>query len=93
MSDWTFFSNYAHVLFILATHEAITIRELSQTVGITERFAHKVINDLQENGFIAVKKNGRKNIYKVNLRKKLRHPIENHIQIGQLIELISKNSH
>ncbi len=90
MSEWTFFSNYAHVLFILSTQENITIRELSSKVGITERFAHKILVDLQENGYISIQKNGRNNQYKINSTKKLRHPIEGHLKVGQLIKLVSK---
>ena len=65
------------------------MRELSNEVGITERFAHKIINELQADGYISVVKEGRKNQYKLFLRKKLRHPIEEHIKIGELIKLIS----
>jgi DNA-binding transcriptional ArsR family regulator len=90
MADWTFFSNYAHVLFILSSEEDITVRELSLKVGITERSVHKILIDLQENGYVSILKNGRNNQYKLNYNKKLRHPVEKHIKIGQLIDLISK---
>ncbi|MCT4641005.1 MAG: hypothetical protein N4A33_01830 [Bacteriovoracaceae bacterium] len=89
MSEWNFFSNHAHVLFMLSINEHITVRELSLEVGITERFAHKIISELSEGGYISIKKDGRQNHYKVNSKKKLRHPIESHINIGKLISLIS----
>jgi predicted ArsR family transcriptional regulator len=91
MSEWTFFSNHAHVLFVLSSKEQITVRELASEVGITERFAHKVINDLQNDGYLSVEKEGRNNRYKVNPKKKLRHPVEGHIQIGPLIKFVSGN--
>jgi len=91
MSDWNFFSNHAHVIFILSLKESITIRELALEVGITERFAHKVISELSINGYVTINKKGRQNHYKVNQRKKLRHHIESHIKIGELIKLISKD--
>jgi hypothetical protein len=59
-------------------------------VGITERFAHKIISELSENNYISIEKIGRKNNYRVHLSRKLRHPIEEHIKIGELIKLISK---
>ena len=90
MSEWTFFSNHAHALFVLSIHESITVRELASEVGITERFAHKVISDLFEDGYITIEKVGRQNQYKVNLKKKLRHSVEEHISTGELIELISR---
>jgi transposase len=90
MSDWTFFSNHAHALFVLSTYENITVRELAVKVGVTERFAHKVISDLFEEGYVLIEKVGRQNHYKVNFKKKLRHSVESHISTGDLIDLISK---
>lgn len=78
------------MLFILSSEEDITVRELSLKVGITERSVHKILIDLQENGYVSILKNGRNNQYKLNYNKKLRHPVEKHIKIGQLIDLISK---
>ena len=89
MSDWTFFSNHAHVLFVLAKKKPVTIRELALEVGITERFAHKIVNDLQEGGYISAVKEGRNNRYKINYRKRLRHPVEGHVAIGGLIEFVA----
>ena len=89
MSDWTFFSNHAHALFVLSTYENITVRELATKIGITERFAHKVISDLFEEGYVSIEKVGRQNHYKVNLNKKLRHSVEGLIRTGDLIDLIS----
>lgn len=89
MSDWTFFSNHAHALFVLSSRKSITVRELAMEVGITERFAHKVISDLFEDDYIFIEKVGRQNQYKVNYKKKLRHSVEEHISTGELIELIS----
>ena len=89
MAYWTFFSNHSHVLFAIARNELITVRELSQEVGITDRFVHKILNDLEEEGYLIVHKEGRNNRYRLNPQKKLRHPVEKHIKIGKLINLVS----
>lgn len=89
MSDWTFFSNHAHVLFLVSVHQKITARELAVEIGITERFVLKIIQDLCAGGYISVDKEGRNNCYSVKESKQLRHPIEAHVNVGQLIELIN----
>lgn len=88
MGDWTFFSNHAHVLFLVSAREKITVRQLSLEIGITERFVIKIIQDLQDKGFIIVDKSGRNNRYRFNREKKLRHPVESHVKVGHLIDLI-----
>ncbi|HMQ10119.1 MAG TPA: MarR family transcriptional regulator [Oligoflexia bacterium] len=88
-SQWTFFSNHAHVLFILYQHPNITMKDISTAVGITERAVHKIIKELEAFYYIKSKKEGRRNTYTLNLNKPLRHKIEKHCKIKDLIQLIS----
>lgn len=92
MSEWTFFSNHAHVLFLISDHEMVTARELSVKIGITERSVLKIIQDLHAEGFISVEKQGRNNLYRVNTSKRLRHPVESHVEVGHLIDFIGSLS-
>ena len=92
MSHWNFFTNHGHVIFVLSQNPKITSREVAQEVGITERATQKIISDLEQGGFIKIKKDGRNNIYKVNGKKRLRHDIEKGCQLNDLIEIISENS-
>ena len=92
MSQWNFFTNYGHVVFVLSQNPKITTRDVAQTVGITERATQKIIADLEKGGFIKIKKDGRNNIYKVNGKRKLRHDIERGCQLDDIIEIIKSNS-
>ncbi len=56
MAKWTFLTNHALVLSYLATTHKITARELSLTIGITERAVRKVIADLADARYIRKKK-------------------------------------
>jgi DNA-binding transcriptional ArsR family regulator len=88
MSDWTFLSNHALVLSYIAHHPRITARELANTVGITERATRKIIADLLETGYIDIKREGRRNRYRVNADLDLRHPIHGETAIGDLLEAL-----
>ena len=90
MSDWTFFSNYGHVLVCLATDTEARLRDVAAEVGITERAAQKIVKDLQDAGFITITKQGRRNRYQINRRKALRHNLQSHCTIGKVLSLVVK---
>lgn len=88
MSDWNFFTNYGHVIFLLSSNSKITLREVAQKVGITERATQKIISDLVRGGFIKIKKEGRNNTYRIQGKKRLRHDIEKNCRLEDLIKTI-----
>lgn len=89
-SHWTFLTNHAHVLLCIAKNPDFTLRDISDVVGITERAVHRIVSDLTEAGFVDVERDGRCNVYVMHPEKKLRHPIEAHRQVADLIHLIDK---
>lgn len=86
---WTFLTNHAHVLAALDSDPEIVLREVAGRVGITERAVQRIVQDLEEDGFIERKRVGRRNHYRILRDHPLRHPIEAHRNIGDLLELIS----
>jgi hypothetical protein len=88
MGDWTFFSNYGHVLVCLARNREVRLRDVAAEVGITERAVQKIVRDMQDAGFITITKQGRCNRYRVNRRKSLRHGLESHCSVGKLLSLV-----
>ena len=90
MGDWTFFSNYGHVLVCLARNREARLRDVAADVGITERAVQKIVRDLQDEGFLTVSKQGRCNRYRINRRKSLRHDLESHCTVGKLLALVSR---
>ena len=87
-STWTFLTNHAHVLLCLAKSPTMRIRDIAVDVGITERAVQRVIADLIEEGFIKRHKDGRRNYYTICSDCALKHPIEWHKNISDLIKLI-----
>ncbi len=91
-SRWTFLTNHAHVLLCLAKSSSMRIREIAIEVGITERAVQRIVAELTEGGYIDRKREGRCNIYKIHTEKSLKHPIESHCDIADLIQLIYGNT-
>ena len=84
---WTFLTNHAHVLILLSKAPTTVLRKVALQVGITERAVQRIIADLERDGFIERHKVGRQNSYRIRPEKPLRHPIEAHRTIGDLIDL------
>ncbi|MFO0915356.1 MAG: winged helix-turn-helix transcriptional regulator [Pirellulales bacterium] len=85
---WTFLTNHAHVLILLDRDPTLVLRQVAAQIGITERAVQRIIADLEEGGFIEREKVGRKNHYRVLKDQPLRHPVEQHRSIGQLLDLV-----
>jgi hypothetical protein len=92
MGDWTFFSNYGHVLVCLARNREARLRDVAAQVGITERAVQKIVRDMQDAGFLTVTKQGRCNRYRINRRKSLRHGLESHCSVGKLLNLVARTA-
>lgn len=89
---WTFLSNHAHVLVCLAIDPESRIRDVATRIGITERAVTKIIGDLEQEGLLSRSREGRRNSYQLSLDKPLRHPIEAHRNVGELVSLILKGT-
>jgi predicted transcriptional regulator len=88
--NWTFFSNYAHVLICLTQSPQPTTREMALQVGITERSVQRILSELVGAGVISTSKNGRKNRYTIDVGKNLRHALESHKTVGEFINLMDR---
>ena len=87
-SPWTFLSNHAHVLFCLADDPEMRLRDVAARVGVTERAVFRIVADLEEAGVLTRQKEGRRNSYEVHGGQPLRHAIESHRTVGDLLKLI-----
>ena len=84
---WTFLSNHAHVLIALAKEPELRIRDLSERVGITERAIAQILRDLEEARVITRRRHGRRNAYEIDSDIPLRHAVEAHRTVGDLLLL------
>jgi DNA-binding MarR family transcriptional regulator len=87
-ASWNFFSNYAHVLVCLAENPDARLRDVAERVDITERTAHRLVTHLEEAGILMRLKEGRRNSYVIDTDARLRHPIESHCTVGELLATI-----
>jgi predicted transcriptional regulator of viral defense system len=86
-SAWTFLTNHSHVLICLDLAPEATLREVANSVRITERAVQRIVADLEAEGILIRVKQGRRNCYQIQKDLPLRHPVEAHRTIGELIAL------
>ncbi len=88
-ASWTFLTNHAHVMICLSEYADISLRKVAEKVGITERAVQRIVLDLETEGFLTREKVGRKNTYTLKKDINLRHPLESHRTIGDVIHSIT----
>jgi DNA-binding transcriptional regulator PaaX len=86
--SWRFLTNHAHVLERIASDPTVRLRDISASVGITERAAASIVNDLVEAGYLTRSRIGRRNNYDVHDERPLRHPLHRHHTVGELIRFL-----
>lgn len=89
---WTFLSNHAHVLILLAREPSLVLREVAGRIGITERAVQRIVAELEEAGFLEIEKVGRQNRYRIHGERPLRHPVEAHRTIGDLLDVVNPDT-
>ncbi|MCL4819360.1 MAG: winged helix-turn-helix domain-containing protein [Vicinamibacteria bacterium] len=86
--SWTFLSNHGHVLLCIATQPELTLRDVAAKVGITERAVQRIVAELEEAGVLEREREGRRNVYRINGARPLRHALESHRRVQDLIDLV-----
>jgi predicted transcriptional regulator len=81
-------TNHAHVLERIAGEPTLRLRDIAASVGVTERAAATIVNDLVEAGYLTRTRIGRRNKYEVHEELPLRHPLHRHHTVGELIQFL-----
>lgn len=84
---WTFLTNHARVLIVVARDPRVRVRDVSALVGITERATQGILADLERAGFVTRTRVGRRNEYSVHPDVQFRHPSEAGHDVGELLGL------
>lgn len=81
-------SNHAHVLCCIARDTHVTMQTMSEQVGITLRAVQRIVAELEQAGVVSHRREGRQNHYRIHGEKSLRHPLESHHTVDDLIRAV-----
>jgi predicted ArsR family transcriptional regulator len=88
LPSWTFLTNHAHVMVALSRDPDLRQRDLSYVVGITPGAVQRILDDLENGGYLRREKVGRRNHYEIIDRSPLRHPLEGKHTVGELLDML-----
>jgi hypothetical protein len=85
---WTLVTSHGLVLFYVASHPSVTIREIATEVGLTERRVMEILKDLRDADLLSVVREGRRNSYSLNPDATFRHPHLAHVSVQAFLRLV-----
>ena len=85
---WRFVTSHTQVLLCLQRNPRVRMRDIAETVGITERAAQRIVTDLVDAGYVSRQREGRRNFYVLNRGVAMRHPSQFGHEIGELLDLL-----
>ncbi len=88
MRSWTFISNHGLVLLHVAKQPQSTVRDIALTLNLTERTVHKLINELEAEGYIERQRVGRNNEYTIKPHAELRHEIIRDVTVRDFLKTL-----
>ena len=86
---WSFLTNHARVLLCIAEDPTLRLREIGDRVGITERAAHRIVNELVDAGYVSRQRSGRRNHYTVHRDLPLPDRLSRTQPLGELLAILA----
>jgi DNA-binding MarR family transcriptional regulator len=87
--SWTFLTNHAHVLIALKRDPELRQRDISSLVGITPAAVQRILDDLEEGGYLRRERIGRRNRYEILPGSFLRHPLESDHTVDEILDVLA----
>lgn len=89
MSGWTFLSNHGRVLLCIAHDPEVRLRDIAAELGVTERSAYGIVNDLTKAGYIVKERDGRRNRYQIEHHLPLPEATDRNQAIGEVLGVLA----
>lgn len=86
---WNFLTNHGRALVCIARDPEARLRDIADSLGITERRAHGIVNDLVEAEYVLKEKVGRRNCYQVQYHLPIPDMVEQERAIGEVLDILA----
>ena len=91
-STFRLFSSHGIVLIYIAVCPDSTIQQIADDLALTRRTVWSLIADLRRAGMLAVRKNGRRHHYTVNLDAPFLHPTLNGYTLRPILAQLDRQA-
>ncbi len=92
MAHWSFLTNHARALLVIANDPGVRLRDIAAALDITERSAYALVTELAEGGYVVKEKDGRRNHYEIQTHLPLRESVARTRTIGEVLDLLVEAS-
>ena len=93
MAEWGFLTNHGRALLCIANDPGSRLRDIADLLGITERSAYAIVNDLASAGYVLKEREGRRNRYIVQKHLPLPETTIRERTIGEVLDLLVGTNH
>jgi uncharacterized membrane protein len=88
--QWSFLTNHAQVLACIARDPGVRLREIGDSVGITERAVHRIVAELSTAGYLSRERRGRRSHYTIQTHLPLPDPLARGQKVGDLLRVLTE---
>ena len=89
MAEWSFLTNHARALLLIAHDPESRLRDLAAALDITERSAYRIVVDLTDAGYVLKERDGRRNRYELQTHLPIGEAVGRDRTVGELLELLA----
>jgi hypothetical protein len=89
VANWNFLTNHGRTLLCIAHDPEMRLRDIAADLGITERHAYGIVNDLTEAGYVVKEKDGRRNRYQIQNHLPLPEAPDREQAIGHVLDVLT----
>lgn len=91
MTSWSFLTTHARVLLTIAGDPDSRLRDIAESVGVTERRVYEIVTDLTESGYVTKHRVGRRNRYEIQTDRQINDDLID-LTIGDVLDLLIRTS-
>jgi DNA-binding IclR family transcriptional regulator len=88
MREWSFLTNHAQAVLLIAAHPDVRMRDLADALEVTERTAYGIVADLTAAGYVVKERDGRRNRYHLQDHLPLRTTTSRARTLRELLDLL-----
>jgi DNA-binding transcriptional ArsR family regulator len=89
VTEWNFLTSHGRALLCIAEDPDVRLRDIAGALGITERSAYSIVNDLTEAGYVLKEREGRRNRYEIQPHLPVPDVRDRERAIGEVLSVLT----
>jgi predicted transcriptional regulator len=92
LREWRFLTNHGLVFLHKVLKPRDTVREIAMDLNVTERAVHRILRDLEREGYLIKEKVGRRALYRTNAEMApLSHQLVKNVDVPDLLQELTRS--